>query len=302
VLTNAASPSRASSQQPVNVPGQPRKTPGAKSRHAIALPETNDETEDPADELMLVKTERPPPDTIQLQDGTVDEMQIDVKATREAHEAAHLEAMEVESEGAKSPSPAIDPSPAIEIEHSQSSPHTRQRTTSGRLQSATVRPPSRIAKMSTRSGKPLSSIADSSNRPSSVTPAPVAAPPSPSSVPRSKAVKNLGVYSDQKPQNHQGTERYNLRQTRSASGQNLQQLQQPATLPPIPTVIATVESPSKLPTRVISKRKGANIRQQVQTQDTAKPNNDVFGSAPIPPVISKTIRSTRRRKSSGTQS
>lgn len=298
--------SSAASINGFHVPGQPRKTPGAKSRHAIALPETNDESVDPSEDLMLVKTSDD--DTlsgsqaIESRPGLAapDEaqMEIDVQATLEAQAAQHQADMEVE--------------PAR--------PRPVRNTSLQNKQAANQQEASRpVQKSKTGSNsKPLTERVNSTTNstqsiPESAVVNTRTSPASPSAVPRTKASRPLGVVVDSKGKtpptttpnspNSTGSDRYNLRTaSRSISTGQLSSLttapsppsdSQPVPLPlqpPQSTINNT--SPSRLPTRISAKRRNTSKPAQIQQKD-------VFSST-APPYNAHKIstRNLRKRRSS----
>lgn len=251
------------------VPGQPRKTPGAKSRHGVAMPENNDEDADPADELMLVKD----PVSDIVAEAEMDEMQLDSATAVAMHLVDPPPKSKVDKE--RTPAAEADEVPVVRAASSGRA-HTRSA-------SAAARPKNKA---------PLSS-SDKSAAGQQRSPG--------GSVPRSKAVKDLGSMFNQPeavtPSN--GAKGYNLR---SASGGNIaaqsarsSPSDSKSTSATVPVVEIPVSNPSptRLPQRV-NKRRGKAAAQAQQ------PDTFLLPSTAAPALPGKITRSGRRRRSSMT--
>lgn len=250
------------------VPGQPRKTPGAKSRHGIALPETNDDNQEEPEAIMIASTSKSPDKT-----GGV------LQPPRAEADDSGMELDDVED----AIIPRTEPAPPHKASsHSRPSP------------AASSRPGSRIAK----SKSPLTTNLD--NRPMATASGRSAS--SVANVPRSKTAKNLGVLSDNKPSHPSTTttDRYNLRQaSRGSPGPavpNKPAVPRPArsTRPAPPEHGA--QSPSRLPTARsgATKRKGAISPSQPAGREQLNGTHDVFTadqpSRPQPPRHSQQVQ------------
>lgn len=251
------------------VPGQPRKTPGAKSRHGIALPETNDEGETEA--IMVASTSK-----AAAQDDEDSNMEcVDTQRQQDAIDSQDDSGMEVDEEPLSTTS-SRPPPPA--------------------QPKSSTRPPSRIAK----SKSPLTTNLD--NRQASMhTSRPASS--SAHTVPRSKGARNLGLLSDHNKASlpsastrHTGSsangpsDRYNLRQA-SRSGADAPTSPKATSTAPPPnaggkrTAVRSTrptapqpaaQSPSKLPTATGSKRKGATSPSQPAGRTLSNPKGDLF--------------------------
>ena len=240
-------------------------------------------------------------------DGTVDEdeMEVDLVATHRLQEEVQADVQQMDLElsdtgGSSTPRPAAD---AVETDSSvktDSSKPSQVSAPEGR-RSRIGRPIRSQTAPNPAASKNKVLIEQNRLANGHTTPPASPAPPSPGSVPRSKAQKNLALFeaaqgaagSETSAPGSAGSDRYNLRTaSRSASGNALSTITDAsstaARIPPATQPAQSNASPSRLPQRVTAKKRGNPRPQNAQ--------HDVFlaNTASAPASGKMTTRSVRK--------